>query len=231
MSSQTTTPRNAGRPRRARTPIPAKTPFWRRGTTYAYGAVALFAVGVLFYAFQNGRSNVQNAGGGYSVGNPGVGASAPAITLDGTTGKVDLAAYRGKTVLLFFQEGIGCQACWDQLRDMEKDAAKFKALGVDQVVSVTTSPLDLVRQKAADEHLVTPIASDPNLAVSTSYHTNQFGMMGDSRDGHSFVLIAPDGKIRWRADYGGAPKYTMYVPDSKLLADLAQGTGQTAGKA
>ncbi len=41
---------------------------------------------------------------------------------------------------------------------------------------------------------------------------NQFGMMGDSRDGHSLVLIGPDGEILWRADYGGAPNYTMFVP-------------------
>ena len=31
-------------------------------------------------------------------------------------------------------------------------------------------------------------------------------MMGDMRDGHSFVLVGPDGVIRWRADYGGSPQ-------------------------
>ncbi|XES00911.1 hypothetical protein HEP87_61260 [Streptomyces sp. S1D4-11] len=48
-------------------------------------------------------------------------------------------------------------------------------------------------------------------------------MMGTSRDGHSFLLVGPDGTIRWRADYGGAPDYTMYVPVDKLLADLKAG--------
>ncbi len=51
-------------------------------------------------------------------------------------------------------------------------------------------------------------------------------MMGDDRDGHSFILVGPDGTIRWRADYGGAPKYSMYVPVQRLLADLASGTKQ-----
>jgi len=50
--------------------------------------------------------------------------------------------------------------------------------------------------------------------------------MGDDRDGHSFILVGPDGTIRWRADYGGAPKYSMYVPVQRLLADLASGTKQ-----
>jgi len=31
-------------------------------------------------------------------------------------------------------------------------------------------------------------------------------------------------RIVWRADYGGAPKYTMYVPMDTLLADLRAGT-------
>lgn len=48
-------------------------------------------------------------------------------------------------------------------------------------------------------------------------------MMGASRNGHSFVLVGPDGKIQWRADYGGAPKYTMYVPADTILADLKAG--------
>ena len=45
-------------------------------------------------------------------------------------------------------------------------------------------------------------------------------MMGGMRDGHSIVLIGSDGTIRWRADYGGAPKYTMFSPTGKVLADL-----------
>jgi len=59
------------------------------------------------------------------------------------------------------------------------------------------------------------------MAVSQAYNANQYGMMGTMRDGHSFVLVGPDGHIRWRADYGGAPKYTMFLPTEKILADLA----------
>lgn len=84
----------------------------------------------------------------------------------------------------------------------------------------------MIAQKVKDDHLSTPVASDLDLAVSRAYRANSFGMMGDSRDGHTFILVDSAGKIVWRADYGGAPNYTMYVPVSKLLADLAKATGK-----
>jgi peroxiredoxin Q/BCP len=43
-------------------------------------------------------------------------------------------------------------------------------------------------------------------------------------DGHSFVVVGPDGNIEWRADYGGAPNYTMFVPNSDLLAQMKAGS-------
>ena len=66
--------------------------------------------------------------------------------------------------------------------------------------------------------------SDPGLTVSRAYQANRYGMMGTSRDGHSFVLVGRDGVIRWRADYGGPPNYTMFVNDSALLAALRDTT-------
>jgi hypothetical protein len=103
-----------------------------------------------------------------------------------------------------------------------------KAAGIDEVISLTTDPADLVAQKTRDMGLSTSVLSDPNLAVSKAYHANDFGMMGAARDGHTFILVGPDGMIRWRADYGGAPNYTMYVPPAQLLAQLK--TGLKAGQ-
>jgi len=36
-------------------------------------------------------------------------------------------------------------------------------------------------------------------------------------------LVGPNGAIRWRADYGGAPKYTMFLPTTSMLADMKAG--------
>ena len=138
---------------------------------------------------------------------------------------LDLASLRGKRVLLYFQEGIMCQPCWDQLKDIEANSERFRALGIGAVVAITTDPLDALKQKAALERLSTPVLSDPDLSVSRAYDANSYGMMGRSRDGHTFILVDRDGRILWRADYGGAPKYHMYVPVPNLIADIRQGIG------
>jgi len=179
-------------------------------------------------------SQAEPGGGGgefaFAVGNPGPGAPAPAMRLPSTTGKTyDLLERRGKTVLLYFQEGLGCQPCWDQIKDLEKRPEQLRSLGIDEMVSVTTNDLENLRQKARDEGIKTPVLADPDLAVSEAYAANQYGMMGTSADGHSFIVVGPDGKIRHRADYGGAPNYTMYVPVETLVADIRTGLGRSAG--
>jgi peroxiredoxin len=187
------------------------------------GGIAVLAA--IFLVSTGGGSS----GGGkfaFQVGSPGAGQPAPPIQLASTQGgQFDLAAQRGKNVLLYFQEGLTCQPCWDQLKDLARASAQLKALGISQLVSVTTDPLGDLKQKASDEGLTTPVLSDPNLTVSQTYSANQYGMMGSSRDGHSFVLVGPNGRIRWRADYGGSPNYTMYVPVAHLLADIRKGIG------
>jgi peroxiredoxin len=175
---------------------------------------------------QGNASSGANQAGQYAfqVGQPGPGVQAPAIQLASTDGKIfDLAAMHGKTVLLYFQEGIDCQPCWDQMKDIQANWSSFQTLHIDQMVSITSDPLSALQQKVSDEGLTIPVLSDPNLAVSQTYAANQYGMMGTSRDGHTFILVGPDGRIVWRADYGGAPKYTMDVPVEALLADLRVG--------
>ncbi len=135
----------------------------------------------------------------------------------------DLAQHRGDSVLLYFQEGIMCQPCWDQIKDIEADFEKFQQLGVDQVVTITTDPLDALQQKVADEGMTTPVLADPGAGVSEAWGTAGIGMMGASMNGHSFVLVDEKGIIEWRADYGGPPDHTMYLPVSNVLADLRAG--------
>jgi len=192
-------------------------------------AAALLALGIIFFAFNRGGGAADAGKYPFQVGRPGPGQAAPEIKLPSTDGATfDLAAVRGQSVLLYFQEGVGCQPCWDQIKDIEAHRDQFTALGIDRIVSVTTQPLDVVKQKAQLEAIHTPVLSDPNLDASHAYQANLFGMMGTSMDGHSFILVGKDGVIRWRADYGGAPKYTMYVPVSNLTADIGAGLKGTA---
>ncbi len=189
----------------------------------AIAAAAAAAVAVLFVIF----GNASHTGVGaypYQVGSPGPGQAAPAFSLAASTGgQVSLSQYRGKSVLLFFQEGLSCQPCWTQITDLEKHAAQLRAAGIGQVLSITTNPVGAITQKTRDMGLSTPVLSDPGLAVSRAYGANKYGMMGMSADGHTFILVGPDGVIRWRADYGGAPKYTMFLPATTMLADMKAG--------
>ncbi|MGH2954950.1 MAG: peroxiredoxin family protein [Solirubrobacterales bacterium] len=163
------------------------------------------------------------------VGSPGPGEEAPAIRLQSSHGSLfDLAEERGGNVLLYFQEGLMCQPCWDQLTAIEAEPEAFGALGIDRVVSITTDPADLVRQKVADEGISTPVLSDEDWSVSGAYRTNtdehvMMQGMGGMHNGHSFILVGPDGRIRWRADYGGPPEFTMFVPVADLAADMRAG--------
>jgi peroxiredoxin Q/BCP len=126
-------------------------------------------------------------------------------------------------VLLFFQEGLTCQPCWNQISDLQKHAAQLRAAGIGQVLSITGDPVGPITQKTHDIGLTIPVLSDPGLTVSQQYHANSYGMMGAGRDGHTFILVGPDGVIRWRADYGGAPKYIMFLPTATMLADMKAG--------
>ncbi|WP_225859683.1 hypothetical protein [Streptomyces albicerus] len=50
---------------------------------------------------------------GYDVGSPGIGTTAPGFPLASSAGgTTSLPAWKGKTVLLYFQEGLTCQPCW-----------------------------------------------------------------------------------------------------------------------
>jgi len=190
-------------------------------------ALVVLAIGGLYWIYQStnqASTSDTTPRADYQVGSPGPGEKAPEFTLPSTTGDtVGLADYQGKNVLLYFHEGLGCQPCWDQIRDLEQTTADLKAAGVDELVAITTGPADLITRKVTDDGLSAVNLADRDLAVSVRYATNKYGMMGETRNGHSFILVGPDGTIRWRADYGGAPKYTMYVPVPRLLADLKAG--------
>lgn len=198
---------------------------WRRGWIIGGAGIAVLAIVGLYLVYQSspGKHGATAGGSGFKhmAGQPGAGRAAPAFTLtSGTGGQFSLTDFRGRNVLLYFQEGLSCQPCWDQIKDLEQNQAALKTAGVDAVVSITTDPASLIGRKVADEKLATPVLSDPDMQVSRTYDANQYGMMGEMRDGHSFILVGPDGTIRWRADYGGKPDYTMFLPTAKMLTDL-----------
>lgn len=189
----------------------------------AAGALVLGGLYVLF-TNQQEPSAAGTAASDYQVASPGPGADAPDFTLS-TAGGEDftLSNYRGERVLLYFHEGLGCQPCWDQLGDLEQELPQLEATGIDELVSITSAPVDLLNRKMNDDGLESTALADPDLAVINQYGANTYGMMGDSAAGHTFLVVGPDGRIEWRADYGGPPNYTMYLSVEQILADYEAG--------
>lgn len=216
----------ATKPRQVKAKRQPRRPFRLSGGWIVAGVALVILMGILALVWSGQTNQAGKAGKEqFQVGSPGPGAAAPPIKLMATDGSAfDLSTYKDKTVLLYFQEGVGCQPCWTQLKEIDGSISDFKAQGIDQVVTITGDPVDALKQKASLEGINTPVLSDPGLSVSRTYSANQYGMMGASADGHTFIVVGPDGVVKWRADYGGAPNYTMYVPVPNLLADMKAGT-------
>lgn len=195
-----------------------------------WSGITLGVLGLLAFAFftnpqQRGSSDSSSGVNRFEVGRPGPGEAAPDFTLAATDGSTfSLSEARGEDVLLFFQEGLGCQPCWDNMQEIESRMEDFKALGVDRMMTITTDQLNHSQEKVAAVGLRFPVLADEQAEVSRTYEMPRYGMhpTSNTKPGHSFVLVDADGVIAWRADYGGAPNYTMFVPVDDMLTDLRQ---------
>lgn len=214
---------------RSRRPLPP--PNWlsrRLGPFPAWGLglAALALAAVVAVAAINSLSGAANQPVAYDVGAPGVGQAAPDFELPSATGgSYRLSAQRGRDVLLYFHEGLGCAPCWQQVFDIQKDLERFTAVGVDQVVAISIDPLAAQAEHAQLNGVTLPVLADTDRSVSRAYDALSYGMMGGATPGHTFILVGPDGMIRWRADYGGPPKFTMYVANDTLLSELRRVIG------
>lgn len=138
---------------------------------------------------------------------------APPFTLTDTRGeRVSLADYRGQNVLLYFNEGAGCQSCLTQMAAIERDRAAFAAADVTVLPIVMNSGQDILADMTANG-VTTPFLLD-NGTVSAAYGTLGKGMHGDL-PGHSFVLIDGAGVQRWYGEYPA-----MWLAPGELLAKV-----------
>jgi len=138
---------------------------------------------------------------------------APTFTLTNTAGtQVNLAAYRGKNVVLYFSEGAGCGSCMQQMGAIEKDKAAFDAAGVT-VLPIVMNTRDQIMRDMATYGVRTPFLLDDG-TVSRAYKTIGRGMH-QGLPGHSFVLIDETGTQRW---YGEYP--SMWLAPNDLLAQI-----------
>lgn len=153
------------------------------------------------------------------------GDKAPLFTLNSVNGSsFSLGNYVGKSdVLLFFNEGLMCSPCLQQMVAIDANYSAFNKMGV-LVVSVTTDSASSLGAWAQNNGIAKmPVLSDPSLQVEQEYDALYAGSMHPGMtSGHTFILVDRSGSVVWRKDYGYS---TMYVPMSELIAAVRAALG------
>jgi peroxiredoxin len=128
---------------------------------------------------------------------------------DGST--VSLSDYAGSPVILYFNEGAGCDSCLVQMAKIEQEPG-FAEAGIEvlPIVMNTADQINADRERLGVE---APFALDDG-TVSEAYGTLGTGMH-EGLPGHGFILIDADGVQRW---YGNYP--SMWLDPAELL-DIA----------
>ncbi len=179
---------------------------WSRRRAAALWSAAVLAVGgvIAAAAITTGSGSLQR-----STARP-----APGFTLADTSGKtVHLASYRGHDVVLYFNEGAGCDACFYQMREFEQHTAELARTGIT-ILPIVMNPASQIRPQLASFGLRTPYLIDTTGSVSRAYGTLGKGMHA-GLPGHGFVLIDTHGTERW---YGEYP--SMYLSTAGLLQQV-----------
>ncbi len=148
-----------------------------------------------------------------------VGAAAPSFAERDvvTGGSITSESIQGRKTLLFFSEGVMCQACFEQIKGLEQMSAELDKRGIELVSITPDSPADL-KQAIGQYGITTPMIADDDHNMSGAFNTLGQGMHADT-PGHAFVLVER-GKVVWQRDYWLAPYRTMYVEPKKLLDDI-----------
>jgi len=146
------------------------------------------------------------------------GSVAPEFSLPSTIGRnISLSDYKGKHVFLFFNEGVMCAPCWQEISRFERYKDDFENLNAVIVpISVDDQPTwDPILK---EERITTPILIDTDRKVTSLYKAlGTPSSMHDDRAGHTYIHINTDGKIHSSADFPN-----MNVPTNELLQHVEQ---------
>ena len=206
MSTRPTRGARNGRRERAQAAIAQSRRSEHRMRLLIWGAVAVVLAGIVTAMLLTSKPH-----------SSGATRTAPDFTLTDTSGvQHRLSDHRGENVVLYFNEGAGCQSCIVQMGEIEKQA---KAFGAEDI-TVLPIVMNTREQILADMNVNgvrTPFLLDDG-TVSRAYGTLGKGMHA-GLPGHSFVLIDKQGRQRWYGEYPSmwlAPKQLLEQVRAKL---------------
>ncbi|WP_250445706.1 peroxiredoxin [Actinotalea sp. C106] len=137
---------------------------------------------------------------------------APDFTLPASDGSsVSLADYRGEPVVLYFNEGAGCDSCLLQMAEIEKDPV-FAESGIP-VLPIVMNSAEQINTDRERLGVTAPFLLDDG-TVSAAYDTLGKGMH-EGLPGHGFVLVDADGNQLWHGNYP-----SMWLAPEDLLAEV-----------
>ena|SRR3989338_7739750 len=151
--------------------------------------------------------------------NQALGKKAPEFSLEGIDGKtVKLNDYKGKYVVLFFNEGSMCYpACWNQMAELGND----ERFNTNNVAAFSI----VVDQKSEWERIVkrvpqlskAKILFDAVRSVSSAYDVLSLpsSMHPGSYPGHTYFIIDKEGIVRYTLD-----DKNMAVWNDKLASEI-----------
>lgn len=124
--------------------------------------------------------------------------------------------YQGRKMLLFFHEGVSCQACITQITALEKKTKEMNKRKIS-LLSISADPEDALKQAGKDFNVKrTPLLADEDRTMLTDYDMlGKGGMEHADRGGHAFMLVDPKGKILWEQAY-----QEMFVEPNDLFDDM-----------
>jgi peroxiredoxin len=213
--------RKARATRQVETPAQAAAPFWTPVKALLVAAAVVAVVGASFVvpkltggSTSAGHDSMAAAGDGPAIG------SAPSFAEKNalTSSLISSRTLRGHKTLLFFSEGVMCQACLEQIADIDYVGDALARRGID-LVSITPDSTAELRQAIDQYGISSPMISDGDRNMSRAFDMLGRGMHADV-PGHAFVLIDGAGRVLWQRDYYQPPYRTMYVEPRRLFDDL-----------
>lgn len=135
--------------------------------------------------------------------------TAPGFTLPTSDGRsVSLSSLRGSPVILYFNEGAGCDSCLLQMAEIEKEPG-FAEAGIT-VLPIVMNTADQINADRERLGVTTPFLLDDG-TTSEAYGVLGTGMH-EGLPGHGFVLVDAEGVQQW---YGNYP--SMWLEPKDLL--------------